>query len=76
VFISESKVVDRVTPDTSVSGGICAQYQAGARTVVLGGPGQFQLSQPTSIAVGPDGALYCSNRGLSAGSGEVLRIAP
>jgi len=69
-------ILIRVTPDTSVSGGICAQYQAGARTVVLGGPGQFQLSQPTSIAVGPDGALYVSNRGLSAGSGEVLRIEP
>ena len=59
-----------------MSGGVCAQYRAGTRTVVLGGPGQFQFFQPTSIAIGPDGALYVSNRGPSAGSGEVLRIAP
>lgn len=43
----------------------------GTRTTVLGG-----LTRPTSIAVGPRGALYVSNRGLSVGSGEVLRIEP
>jgi sugar lactone lactonase YvrE len=34
------------------------------------------LVRPTSVAVGPDGALYVTNRGLSPGAGEVLRIAP
>ena len=62
-------ILIRITPDASSSGGICAQYQAGTRTVVLGG-----LSQPTSVAVGPDGALYVSNHGISAGGGEVLRV--
>ena len=69
-------ILIRITPDKSVSSDTCAQYRAGARTVVLGGPGQFQLAQPTSIAVGPDGALYISNHGVSVGGGEVLRVEP
>ena len=32
------------------------------------------LQQPTSLALGPDGALYVSNRGITPGGGEVLRI--
>jgi hypothetical protein len=71
----------RVTPDTDEPGGICAQYRAGMPGTLLLGPPQ--LSQPTSVAVGPDGALYVSNRGASAvdrvtrtGVGEVLRIEP
>jgi hypothetical protein len=43
----------------------------GTRTTVLAG-----LNRPTSVAVGPDGAIYVTNQGLSAGSGEVLRIDP
>jgi hypothetical protein len=58
---------------------MCAQYKAGTRTTILGG-----LSQPTSVAVGPDRALYVSNHGAAAvgpppdyrGVGEVLRIVP
>jgi len=61
---------DRTQPD------ICGQYQAGTRTTVLSG-----LTRPTSVAVGPDGALYVSHRGLSRGDdpnggGEVLRVVP
>jgi hypothetical protein len=43
----------------------------GTRTTVLGG-----LTRPTSVAVGPDGALYVTNNGLAVGAGEVLRIEP
>jgi sugar lactone lactonase YvrE len=43
----------------------------GTRTAVLTG-----LDRPTSVAVGPDDALYVTNHGLSAGSGEVLRVEP
>ncbi len=34
------------------------------------------LDTPTAIAIGPDGALYISNRGTRVGVGEVLRIEP
>ena len=63
-------VLIRVTPDTSRSD-ICAQYQAGTRTTVHSG-----LSRPTSVVVGPDGAIYVSNNGTTMGGGEVLRIEP
>jgi sugar lactone lactonase YvrE len=69
----------RITPDRSQPGGICAQYQNGARETVLTG-----LSQPTSVVVGPDGALYITNHGAGgvgpppdyAGIGQVLRVMP
>jgi sugar lactone lactonase YvrE len=32
------------------------------------------LSRPTSVVIGPDGAAYISNRGVSVGTGEVLRF--
>jgi len=43
----------------------------GTRTVITD-----QLSHPTSVAVGPDGGLYVSNKGDQVGVGEVLRIDP
>jgi glucose/arabinose dehydrogenase len=43
----------------------------GTRTTVIDG-----LTRPGSVAVGPDGALYVSNRATSIGTGEVLRIEP
>jgi len=43
----------------------------GTRTEIIGG-----LDRPTSVAIGPDGALYVTNHGLSSGNGEVLRIVP
>lgn len=61
-------ILIRVTPDLSRAD-ICAQLQAGTRTIVLGG-----LTRPTSVAIGADGALYVTNRGISAGLGEVLRL--
>jgi hypothetical protein len=63
-------VLIRVTPDKDQSGA-CTQYQAGTRTMVLGG-----LTRPTSVAIGPDGAIYVTNNGTSMGGGEVLRIEP
>ena len=47
----------RVTPDKGQSS-ICAQYQAGTRTTVLGG-----LSRPTSVVIGPDGAILRDKQG-------------
>lgn len=43
----------------------------GTRSVVLGG-----LTRPTSVVVGPDGALYVTNNGITPGAGEVVRIEP
>jgi hypothetical protein len=63
-------VLIRVTPAEG-EGDTCARYQAGTRTTVLSG-----LTRPTSIAIGPDGAVYVTNRGVTAGKGEVLRIEP
>jgi glucose/arabinose dehydrogenase len=34
------------------------------------------LTNPTGVLVGPDGAIYVSNKGNVAGVGEVLRIVP
>jgi hypothetical protein len=42
----------------------------GTRTTVIGG-----LQFPTSIALDDDGALYVTNRGITPGRGEVLRIS-
>jgi glucose/arabinose dehydrogenase len=38
--------------------------------------GTVGLTRPTSVAVGPDGAVYVTNKGLSPGEGQVLRVAP
>lgn len=43
----------------------------GTRSVVIGG-----LTRPTSLVVDSDGAIYVSNRGVSIGTGEVLKIEP
>ena len=34
------------------------------------------LDRPTSVAVGSDGSIYVTNHGVSAGTGEVLKITP
>ena len=43
----------------------------GSRTTVIAG-----LTRATGLAIGPDGAIYISHRGISIGTGEVLRIEP
>lgn len=43
----------------------------GTRSLVLGG-----LNRPTSVAIGSDGAVYVTNNGVAAGTGEVLKITP
>jgi hypothetical protein len=62
-------VLIRVTPDKDQPD-IYSQYRNGTRQTILSG-----LTRPTSVAVGPDGALYIS-RGTTAVGGEVIRFEP
>ena len=62
-------LLTRVTPAVGVGQDLCARYAGGNRSVVASG-----FSFPTSVAIGPDGAFYVSNRGTSARVGQVIRI--
>lgn len=42
-----------------------------SRSTLLAG-----LDRPTAVAVGADGAVYVTNHGVTAGAGEVLKVAP
>ncbi|HZA98598.1 MAG TPA: ScyD/ScyE family protein [Gemmatimonadales bacterium] len=63
-------ILIRITPDPSQTD-MCARYRAETPAIVLGG-----LVFPTSVTIGPDGALYVTNKGRSVGTGEVLRLDP
>jgi DNA-binding beta-propeller fold protein YncE len=41
-----------------------------SRTTLVSG-----LDRPTAVAVGPDGAIYVTNHGVTPGKGEVLKLA-
>jgi hypothetical protein len=43
----------------------------GTRTVIAS-----NLVKPGGITIGPDGALYVTNRSIFPGIGEVVRIVP
>jgi hypothetical protein len=60
-------------PVQSHPGALIKVDPQGVRTAVATG---VPLDAPTSIALGPDGALYVSNHGTSPGIGEVLKIIP
>ena len=59
----------RVSPATAPSRDLCARYAEGVRSVVASG-----FTMPTAIAIGPDGAVYVSNRGTQPGTGQVVRL--
>jgi glucose/arabinose dehydrogenase len=72
--------------------GMLYVLQHASSPALVGGPGRLirvaadgtrttidtggALTQPVGLAVGPDGALYVSNKSVLVGQGEVLRIAP
>jgi hypothetical protein len=51
--------------------GICARYAAGEHEILVSG-----LTNATALAVGPDGAVYVSNRGIFPATGQVIRFDP
>lgn len=55
-----------------LSGRLTRLAPTGSRTVLA----EDGLVAPTSVVLGRDGSLYVSNKGVFAGSGEVVRIAP
>ncbi len=63
--------IDRTDP-ASMAGALIRVDPDGSRTVLDGTP----LIFPTSVALGPDGALYVTNNGIVPGQGQVLRIGP
>ncbi len=52
------------------TGGLIRIEPDGTRTELADG----LLSAPGGVAVGPDGAVYVTNKSTSAGGGEVVRI--
>ena len=58
-------------PTANNPGSLIRVAPDGSRTTVMEG-----LIRPTSVAVGLDGALYISHKGISVGTGEVLRFEP
>lgn len=61
-------VLIKVVPDRNQSD-VRLQYQLGTRSTVID-----SLHEPTSVAIGPDGDLYLSIRGTTAGGGGVIRV--
>ncbi|HVK17226.1 MAG TPA: ScyD/ScyE family protein [Fimbriiglobus sp.] len=59
-------------PFLSGNGALIRVAPDGTRTTIA----SEGLVRPTSVLVGNDGAVYVSNRGISVGTGEVLRITP
>ena len=55
----------------SATGSLVRVAPDGTRTTLIAG-----LTRPTGLAIGPDGAIYISHRGISVGTGQVLRIEP
>jgi sugar lactone lactonase YvrE len=54
------------------TGGLIRVAPDGTRTEVVPG----ELWAPGGLALGPDGAIYVTNKSILSGAGEVLRIWP
>ena len=71
LYVLEHSTGSTGPPFFQLPGDLVKVAPNGTRTVVASG-----LSRPGGVAVGPDGALYVSNKSTSIGTGEVLRIQP
>jgi hypothetical protein len=70
LYVLEHDVDGLLGPSTE--GGIARITPAGAVQRLAQAPGT--LTHPVGIAVGPDGALYVTDRATTAGAGRILRI--
>jgi len=71
MYVVENAQGSVLPPFPANSGRLLRVEDNCSRSVVL-----EPLDRPTSVVVGPDGAIYVTNHGVSAGSGEVLKITP
>lgn len=58
-------------PGATATGSLVRVATDGTRTTLIAG-----LTRATGLAIGSDGGIYISHRGISVGTGEVLRIQP
>ena len=71
LYVLEHSTGSTGPPFFQLAGRLVKVAPNGTRTTVIG-----NLARPGGLAIGPDGALYISNRGTSVGNGEVLRVEP
>ena len=71
LYVLEHATVPGSNSTFGRSGALVKVAPDGTRTTVISG-----LRTPTSVAVGPDGFVYVSNRGIFPAVGEVVQVAP
>lgn len=72
LYVLEYSVNSTINPDAELLGRVTKIAPDGTRTVLIS-PGEGLIA-PNGLTVGPEGAIYVSNRSTVLGEGEVVRI--